>query len=303
MTPTTFEPCEICGGTDWESVYSGAIRNGGFGNVLEHAEISRCGDCGVERLNEASCFDNAHYETDAYRSKLEQKTDTAGYLKQHDSLQRHTLEALWPTSLRGKTVADIGCAGGSFLDHVSGIAERLVAIEPATMYHKDLRRRGYHTHAFAEDAAAAFSGKVDVAVSSQVIEHVLNPRAFLVDIAKLLASDGTLLISTPNRDDILMDLLPDNFPAFFYRSVHRWYFDAASLAHCAERAGLTTIATHYVHRYDMANALLWLRDRRPSGLGGLPVLDGIADGFWKSYLEGTGRADCLYMAFRRADSV
>jgi hypothetical protein len=64
-----------------------------------------------------------------------------------------------------------------------------------------------------------------------------------------------------------MELLPDDFPSFFYRTVHRWYFNVASLAECAKLAGFEVVETQFVHRYGMANAIAWLRDRRPVSNG------------------------------------
>ncbi len=296
---TGFAACEICAATDWRRTYSGTIRDGVFGSQCDNAEVARCGGCGVDRLREDFCFETTGYETEEYRRKLAQAANTPGYQQTHDDLQRFTLDALWPQSLRGLTVADVGCAGGSFLDHVSGIATRLVAIEPARFFHGDLQHRGYEVFPSATAAADAIGAVVDLAVSSQVIEHVADPRGFLAEIGDLLAPQGQLLITTPNRDEILMDLLPDDYPAFFYRTVHRWYFDAGALAACGRAAGLEPAETRFVHRYPMANTLHWLRDRRPRGRKPMPPLDEAADGYWKSYLEAGGRADQLTMSFRK----
>lgn len=147
-------------------------------------------------------------------------------------------------------------------------------------------------------AAASHARRVDVAFAIQVIEHVENPLAFLTEIRPLLARDGVLVLSTPNRADILMDLLPEDFPPFFYRTQHRWYFDVASLTRCAAAAGFTVIETRYVHRYSIANAMLWLRDCRPMGRTPLAPLDGALDGLWRSWLEANGRADNLYLVLQ-----
>lgn len=108
-------------------------------------------------------------------------------------------------------------------------------------------------------------GQVHLATSFQVIEHVTNPRAFLADIRPLLTPDGELLISKPNRNDILMDLLPDVFHSFFYRVVYRWYFTAEAPAACSAAAGYAVVDTRFVYRYGMANALQWMRDRKLAG--------------------------------------
>src|SRR5690606_30059884 len=99
--------------------------------------------------------------------------------------------------------------------------------------------------------------RANIALAIQVIEHVVNPVQFLREIRDLVAADSIVVVSTPNRDDILMKLLPADFPAFFYRTQHQWYFDAGSLAVTAQAAGYEVAQTLYAHRYGMANALLW----------------------------------------------
>ncbi len=298
-----FTICEICGAGTWRTVYEGPVRDGTFGTLRDGASVARCSGCGAERLEESICPDESFYETDAYRRKLKQALDAGAYFREHDELQGFALGTLPLGSLRGKTVADIGCAGGSFLDCVAGLAARKVAVEPCSIYHESLAKRGYVVFPYAVEAAAELRGRVDLAVSFQVIEHVRNPREFMAEIRPLLAPDGVLLISTPNRNDILMELLPDDFPAFFYRVVHRWYFDAESLSQCARYAGYEVENIRFVHRYGLSNALAWLRDRRPSGRARLATIEPAVDRYWQSYLEGSGRADCIFMLLKPRPST
>ena len=290
-----FDSCEICSARDWTIIYEGPIRDGVFGKSVDGAKVARRNSCGVERLAEAFCPSSSVYETEEYRASLGQDLSSNSYFKTHDHLQIFALETLWPRSFRDKIVADIGCAGGSYLNHVSVLSDRSVAVEPCTIYHESLSERGYEVFPYAEDASRDLGPVVDLASAFQVIEHLADPRKFLHDIRSMLSADGLLLLSTPNRRDILMQLLPDDFAVFFYRTVHRWYFDADSLARCAELAGYRVVETNHVHRYGMSNTLAWLRDRRPTGHA---VLDGInkqADDLWSAHLEATGQSDTLFM--------
>ncbi len=301
MNARDFPPCPICGSDSWTIVHSGAVRDGGFGTTRP-GEVARCGGCGVDRLSERLCLPDLAYQTAAYRDHLDQGHDVARHHAMHDEFARFTLDTLWPGSLRGTIVADIGCGGGSLLDHLRGLPDEILAIDPDIGFAASLQGRGYRWIASARDAAATHAHRIDVAFSIQVIEHVADPRAFLADIRPLLAPDGVLIVSTPNRADILMELLPDDFPAFFYRTQHRWCFDAASLARCANAAGFAVAQTRHVHRYGLANAMQWLRDRRPKGRIALPSIDRAMDGLWTSWLESTGRADCLYQILRPMES-
>lgn len=289
-----FPSCPICSNQDWEVVHKGQIRDGGFGGWCE-SEIRRCMGCGVERLAESACLGHDAYVTPEYRARLDQDHDINRHYAAHDELAHFTLNVLWPRSLRGKTIADVGCGGGALLDHFRGICSSLIAIEPALPFSESLLSRGYQWFPSTAEATERHSGLVDVVLSTQVIEHVSDPKEFLRDIERLLAPDGIAVVSTPNRRDVLMELLPEDFPRFFYRTQHRWAFDAESLAKCAVSAGLAVQEVKHVHRYGIANTMHWLKEKKPRGRDPLFPLDCTMDAHWQSWLENNGRSDNLYI--------
>lgn len=301
--PGDFGPCEICGAADWVVVHHAPVRDGAFGRLSSpDARVGRCGGCGAERLHEHWCPDPSIYESADYRALLGQGQEAADFLAGHDHLQLRNLTAVWPFVLRGKVCADVGCAAGSFLDHVSGVVAETIGIEPCEGYHPSLRDRGHVVYPDTRAALADRAHRVDVAVSFSVIEHVLDPRAFLSEIGALLRPGGRLFVSTPNRRDVLMTLLPDAYASFFYRTVHRWYFDEASFARCAEQAGLRVHRSTCVHRFGLSNALVWLRDRRPSQDRSLADIDSaLLSGAWKAHLEQIGQGDYLFFELGRAE--
>lgn len=295
-----FPDCAVCGEQAWIPVYEGPVRDGGFGNSRKGAVVAECMGCGVRRLDEPSCHDDAVYSDETYRKILGEDTDTNGFHAAHDPLQLERLNVVNPMTLRGKVVADVGCAAGSFLDFVSGLARSVIAIEPGRPYHDSLARRGFHVYDLTRSALDDCAGAVEHAFSFQVIEHVAEPTAFLTEIAELMAPDGRLTVSTPNRGDLLMELLPEDYPPFFYRCVHRWYFSDDSLARCGRAAGLVPVETRYVHRFGVANTLRWLRERSPGGRDPLPGLDDPAlDSVWRDTLAREGTADTIYMTFEK----
>ncbi|MBN2059265.1 MAG: class I SAM-dependent methyltransferase [Deltaproteobacteria bacterium] len=296
-----FDNCEICGGSEWTTVFNGRIRDGAFGTLTEdNCFIGKCSRCGVERLNESACKDESFYKNKDYRLLLNEPEDAHGFLAEHDILQLRNLSVLWPDSIRDKCIADIGCAAGSFLDHVSGLAGQKIAIEPCEEYHEHLKNRSYEIYPSLEDSISEWNERVDYAFCFSVIEHVQNPRAFLSSVRDLLKPGGKLIVSTPNRRDILMDLKGDEYRRFFYRTVHRYYFDRISFEYCAEKAGLAVIETRCVHRFGISNAMAWLRDGRPTGDTPLKNLDNaLLDNFWKGYLESIGAGDYLYFRLQK----
>ena len=107
-----FPNCPICGSNSWTIVHGGPVRDGAFGS-LRAGRVARCGGCGVDRLAESACLPDIAYATATYRQSLGQSHDLESHFGAHDELARFTLETIWPRSLRGRRVADIGCGGGA----------------------------------------------------------------------------------------------------------------------------------------------------------------------------------------------
>ena len=294
--------CEICSETAWKPVYKGPVRDGGFGNVTDRdCTVIECSVCRAQRLEEAACKDDSFYQGSRYRDLLGEAADAEGFWAAHDVHQFRSLGVLWPQPVRNKVVADVGCAAGSFLDHISGLAAESLAIEPCHEYHPSLKKRGYKVFASIDSAVEAYPGRLDAVFSLSTLEHVLNPLDFFKQIRSLLSGDGVFMVSTPNRADVLMDLLGADYHRFFYRTVHRWYFDMASLESLANRSGFEVIKKRCLQRFGISNAMRWLRDRRPGGDDALPKFeDSLINDTWKAYLESKGIGDYLYMILQRA---
>jgi 2-polyprenyl-3-methyl-5-hydroxy-6-metoxy-1,4-benzoquinol methylase len=300
-----FPACAICGTEDWSPVYQGPVRDGQFGSLTAHSVVARCAGCGADRLDEESCRDEAFYSGPNYRKSMGPRSKAATFLAGRVVQQIEILELLGPASLSGSKIADVGCADGLFLDQVAGSAAESLGIEPNSAYRAALTERGHAVYVSAAEAAkhGGHAGSVDWAFSFDVIEHVVNPKQFLTDIVGLLKPAGRLLLSTPNRDDGLLELAGEAYRRFFYRTLHRWYFDTAALAAVAECAGLELENIAHAQRYGLSNAITWMRKGIPSGDQILAQLASPAlDRAWQDHLEQTGRADRLYAVLQRADT-
>tara|TARA_B110000503_G_C7068581_1_gene379886 strand:- start:78 stop:968 length:891 start_codon:yes stop_codon:yes gene_type:complete len=289
-----FTNCEICYHNNWVSIYNGKIRDGIFGNYIT-GEVKKCNKCKAQRLAEKNCLNISSYQNSEYREKLSKGIDVSSFFMEQDIQTLFTLNTLWPRSVRDKTVMDIGAGAGSLLDSLKGMTKAQLVIEPYKNYHQSLIKRGYNVFSCINDAIDTWLDKIDVAFAIQVIEHTLNPRVFLEEIKPFLKKNGILIISTPNTDDILLDILPDDYPSFFYRVVHRWYFNSLSLAFCAEASGFKVEQIVPLHRYSMSNMMNWLKNKKPMGNNEISGIDKSADDLWKTYLEKNVKSDCLYL--------
>lgn len=289
--------CPICGGNQWLSCYHGSIRMGSFGKQSSvETDIWECRKCGARHLLPLMEDVESYYRSGEYRQDLGQGNAVETYFQLTDDDQPHKLAWLGMHKFRGKIIADIGAGAGPFLDLVRGVAAQTIAVEPNQGYHESLRQRGHLVFPSTESMLKEWAGKIDAAVSFSVLEHVENPRQFLAEIRSSLKPDGWLAISTPNADDLMVEISRD-YAGFFYRKVHLWYFRAPALQNLAQLAGFARCEIHFEHRFDLSNALVWLRDKRPSGLGTIR-LDGAMDAGWRHTLISTGRSDYLYAVLR-----
>lgn len=240
-----------------------------------------------------------YYASDAYRTDVGEQADAEDYFRRHDSEQLPRLGLLESVPLRGRVIADIGCGGGSFLDCVRGLASETIAVEPMVGYHPSLGRHGHRVYSSTEAACADWSGRIHLATSFSVIEHVEDPLVFLKQARDLLVPGGQLLISTPNRRDILLESGCTAYWGFFYRTVHTYYFDAVSLRRLAAEAGFGVCDVRFVHRFGFGNYLAWLRDGRPTRNAAASPLGPSFDRAWRLQLEEAGVSDYLFAFLTR----
>jgi SAM-dependent methyltransferase len=282
--------CKICGGKEHVEHYRGPVRTGRHGSVTaEPHTVWRCVGCGAAHLP----VDRVDYGSSDYRRLVDGSDRAEDFHRLHDPEQPEKLEALGTTGLRDSVLVDVGCGAGSFLDLVKGFCRTTIGIEPTPTLRAEAAKKGHLTYPYCADVADAWVGRADVAVAFSLIEHVEDPLGLLHDVRRLLKPSGRLLVSTPNRRDWLLEMLPTEYAAFYYRIVHLWYFDADALGQLMRAAGFADVAVSYRHRFDLSNAILWLRDKRPTGLGAIPVPAGASEVF-RGLLEANGRADYLY---------
>jgi SAM-dependent methyltransferase len=141
---------------------------------------------------------------------------------------------------KGKSILDIGCGGGFFLDELGPKWKRVgVEIDPGAVKfaRKLLGKNVPIIHANLENADLP-SNSFDVIIIRGTIEHVPNPRQTLKTILSLLKPDGLVAINTPNIDSFAAKIYRQNF-----RLVdpihHIWYFSPSTITRLLNEVGFT----------------------------------------------------------------
>ena len=118
------------------------------------------------------------------------------WVDQHWSLDEHSRRPL-----EGKTALDVGCGAGLLAEPLARLGANVTAIDPAAELIAAARDHAAGQGleiAYRVAAIEGLEGTFDLITSMEVIEHTADPQQFLNDLAKRLAPNGLLMLSTPN---------------------------------------------------------------------------------------------------------
>ncbi|GAV00530.1 hypothetical protein RvY_11363 [Ramazzottius varieornatus] len=165
-----------------------------------------------------------------------------------ESYLKHTLglEATWEDSFRldalplsGARICDVGSGGGILTEALAKSGATVVGIDIMAPAIGAAKRHWNETHDQQEGVIAPeyvcqslasyveeASGRFDVVVCSEVLEHVNNPRAFAALCCKLVRPGGCVVFTTVNRTIyslLFCMILFEDVLGILPRWVHRLY--------------------------------------------------------------------------------
>ena len=119
-----------------------------------------------------------------------------------DQIDRHwQTDECSRTPLEGKSALDVGCGAGLLTEPLARLGATVSGIDAAPEV-IDVARRHAAAMGLAIDYRAgdlqALDGQFDLITCMEVVEHVADPGAFVEALAKRLAPNGLLVMSTPN---------------------------------------------------------------------------------------------------------
>ncbi len=295
------EKCKICGSESIKIEYDGIIRDGGLGKYTPNpVKMFRCNDCKAIWHKPMKDLDE-YYTSEEYRLSLEGTVNENDFYSLHD---KESIDKLSYTGMvfRNKTVADIGCGCGAFLDLISGVSKEIIAIEPTEKYREVLARKNYKTYCYASEALNDYKEKVDVVVSFDVIEHVESPIAFMKDVFDLLKKDGIAIIGTPTETPVMRRLLPECYDMkLLFSTQHLWVLSEKSLFEIAKQASFRAEDTNvkYFQRYGLSNVFGWLKYQEPGHNIDSEMISEIMDMSWRRGIEYQGLSDYIVLYVKK----
>jgi len=147
---------------------------------------------------------------------------------------RDAIDAHWPGAagsakpLAGKSALDIGCGAGLLCEPLARLGAAVTGVDAAAQNVSAAAAHaegvGLDIRYMAGEVGALDIGTFDLVTCVEVIEHVADKPAFLREVAARLASDGLLVMSTPNRTTASRMLLVGAAEAVGYvpKGTHHW---------------------------------------------------------------------------------
>lgn len=232
--------CHLCGGHD-RSVLR---EDQGY-------QIVECGACGLRylfpqpSLAETEELYSEHYfqSTDALGRGYE------GYTEQAENLRatfRDRLRYLPPLAA-GRRLLDVGAAAGYFVEQARQAGWDAEGIEPskwAAAYARD--QVGVPVREGILDATAFPASSFDVVTFWEVIEHLPDPREFLLNVARVAKPGATILFSTPDSSSTVAKVLGRNWLGWRKIPEHLFFFDKRALVRLLHETGLEVTDARYV---------------------------------------------------------
>lgn len=229
--------CYLCGGTTF-------IKRMGFCRDNPYVYPLECNDCGLVFLSQRLAVD--YQNTVLHEIELND-----------DDKRRAEFTA---DLIKNKSLLDFGCGNANYLWHYARLTAKEVAgVEPCLQV---TERPGVLIYR----SLAEIDRKFDVITMFHSIEHLLHPRAVLIELKKKLNPGGKLIIETPNSNDALLTLYKcKEFADFTYWTCHPFLFNADTLGLIGDQAGFNRCLLQHVQRYPLSNHLYWLAEGKPGG--------------------------------------
>lgn len=248
--------CNLCGADDTELLYPSTLPDEAAPTgELEslkctssrygiHPPIVRCRRCGLVYANprpEATALLNA-YEAVVDETYLEERDGRVLTFRRHlEPLERLTGPA------NGRRILDVGCHVGIFLEIATERGWDAWGVEPSRWAAEQARRRGLNVITGTLAHANFPDGFFDLVTLWDVIEHLSDPRAELVEVHRVLKPGGLVCLHTMDIESPFARLLGHRWP--WLMEMHLYYFSRSTLAALLTRTGFEVIESRVQGRF------------------------------------------------------
>lgn len=239
MNSASPKPCRLCGAPGREPFLRLRHSPANISRLLLPTDTTpdpaidlqvwRCPGCGFVQIDPV--FSEAFYE--------DYVMTVSHSAQMRDYQQTQATDFVGRFALNGRRVVEVGCGDGNYLEYLRAAGARVTGTEPSAPFRALALRRGLTIHSgYVGAGSPAPEGPYDAFATRQVLEHVPDPRDFLIGIRKSLVPGGVGLVEVPSLEQALdahrfYDFFPD----------HLNYFSARTLRLALELAGFEVAET------------------------------------------------------------
>ncbi len=158
---------------------------------------------------------------------------------------------------------DVGCGDGSLNLLLQGKVRLVVGVDRTLSACREASAKGFRVQCADLNARHLpyRDGVFDAVTCLDVIEHVLDPRHLLRELARVLRPRGILVLTTPNirAYGFILTLIRGRFPRTSgdpegYDGGHLHYFTFADVCHLLKEAGFDAIEEFGLYRWTSLTA-------------------------------------------------
>ncbi len=243
----------------------------------ENTKVYHCEICDLGFLETLNTTSNTQeYYQKEYRKEytptINQTTNAEELFTTYSPFQASRFQLLKSVLNHNTRLLEIGCSAGQFLYTVKDVVKEAVGIEydveaaqyarlktACTVYTDDISKLDLPPESF------------DVVCAFQVLEHIPNPKDFLLNIHRLLKKGGTIFIEVPNLYDSLVSTYALPFHhQFYFHTAHLYYFSKKSISNLIQDCGFSG-EVKFSQDYNLFNHIHWICNDQPqpNGTSGL----------------------------------
>ncbi|RKI99431.1 class I SAM-dependent methyltransferase [bacterium D16-54] len=254
--------CVICGNENLD-VLTKKLR---YGNGI----VNYCSKCDYGML-EAGFQDASEYYDKEYRKKYKDELTNdreeipEEIYQMRCRYQKDRIHAIKNFFDKEKSFLEIGCSAGQFLNKIKDEFGHVAGIELSKQCAEYVRQH-WNIPVYSEELSQIkWDGKqFDYIGFFQVLEHIEDPRQFLLNVHERLKDGGKVFIEIPNLNDPLRKLWKvDAYEQFYYHEAHLSYFSEKSIGMLLEDCGYKVERIDYIQDYNFLNHVYWYFNNGP----------------------------------------
>ncbi len=235
-----------------------------YPSVRDRDDISvlKCQKSGVIFTSTSEHMSMSHYsDKHEFPTLLKEGSRTRALVDSSEDDSRRKNQFL--SLISNKKWMDVGTGAGGVLDLLKPFADKVVAVEPQQRALDSLKKEKYE--AYADIADVPFND-FDVITLFHVFEHLTDPLDLLAVAYDKLKVGGKIVIEVPHANDFLFSYLDlEEFKKFTFWSEHLVLHNRSSLSAFLHKANFKKTVISGYQRYNLANHLHWLKEKKPGG--------------------------------------